>query len=119
MLAKHPFQAMMASLGALAFISFLQLVTRPEPPSAPHVVSLYCFAASVPILGALAVMDPSDQPHPLLGLAALVGSLVAIVGIGGLFWHYGVSFGLVYAGASVTAIAGWFKYLHRTQASRR
>jgi hypothetical protein len=94
----------------LALAGSLQLVDQHIEESLPLTVACYAFAASLPLLAASLVAElvrhrqPRAEPGAMWRhVIGLISALVAVVGLAGLFFHFGNTPGLIFAVSALLA----------------
>jgi hypothetical protein len=93
-----------AGLLGLSAASVIQLIEKETLPI-PHLISVYLFALAIPLLAVGLITDfarragtPIPAWHDLIGLA---GASAAVLGLGALFFHFGLGVGLAFVVASL------------------
>jgi hypothetical protein len=94
---------------AIAVVGVTQLVQR-DTLDTPLLVSLYCFALSIPLSAAstiLLALQGSASPYPANShfgaVMILIGSVATLAGIFCLFWHFNLYAGIVFLVSSFAA----------------
>lgn len=97
-----------AGLLGLAVAGALQQFDKSEHAT-PQVIAVYAFALAIPLLAVGLVTDYARRAGTLVpgwhNLIGALGALSAVVGLGALFFHFGIGEGAVFVVGSVLGIA--------------
>src|SRR5829696_6792803 len=96
-----------AGLLGLAAASVIQLMEREALELGQH-VAVYAFAAAIPFLTVGLVTDYARRAGlhvaPWRDALGAVASLLAVVGLGAMFFHFGLVPGIVFAASALLSI---------------
>ena len=89
-----------AGLLGLSAASIVQMLDK-ESIDTPQIIAVYAFALAIPVLAVGLVTDYARRAGAALpvwrDLIGILGAVSAVVGLGALFFHFGLGIGVVFA----------------------
>lgn len=96
-----------AGLLGLAAASIVQMLDK-ESIDTPQIIAVYAFAAAIPVLAVGLITDYARRAGASLplwrDLIGILGAISAVVGLGALFFHFGIGIGIVFAAGCLLGV---------------
>lgn len=107
---KHESQVISGSLAASAFVGMVQMLTRTEPLTPVLYAAVLAFAIAIPMLVMVVLLPPSEYSDDtiweywMFTVGVVTAWLLAVGGIGLLFWHLDRVFGIAFGASAFVSL---------------